>query len=331
MLFHRIVIAAAIALAPAPALAQELADLGRWNEVALPGAPFRVDIPMPFKPATEKMNGTTKVTTWQTNYGLMSIEITFSDRAGGTSFSAREHLEMLGGGLITEWKNPYANVTDLQVAGHTAALLELEHDVDSGRLRTDRLLIRVGDDDWTVQTTRFLDRGDDLDSQHIFKSIQAPAPAPVLTQAAVGRMTIKGFGAPMVTVDALEGDAGATYDKWVTHAFDYQGSTKAWIYNIRVKPGNVFDAPSAAQMLLDNVVQQSNPEPNFYTLPMDVGTLRGTFARGQAVTGDGEECFRILAVGDGEEGWAMLLAGPNTARSEAMFREMIDSIQIAPE
>jgi hypothetical protein len=271
------------------------------------------------------------VTTWRTNYGLMSIEITFSDRVGATSFSPRELLEMLGGGLIGDWKNPYANVTDLQVVGHQAALIELEHDVDSGRLRTERLLIRAGDDDWTVQITRFVAEDDGLDSAHIFRSIQAPVPAPVLTPATVGRMTIKGFGEPVVTVDQLEGDSGATYDKWVTYAFDPEGKTKAWIYNIRVKPGNVFDAPGAAQMLLDSVINQSNPKPSIYTFPMDVGGLQGTFARGQANTGEGEECFRILAVNDGPEGWAMMLAGPNTARSEAMFREMIDSIQIAPE
>jgi hypothetical protein len=336
MLLRKILIVAAVALAPVPALAQELPDLGRWTEVTLPGAPFRVDIPMPLTPKADRVIGTTTIKGWETDYGLMSIELGFTDRTVPTSFSARDNLEQLAGGLIQEWKTPtanlVANVSDLTVAGHTAAKMEIERTLDSGRrIRTERLLVRVGDDDWTVQTTRFVGQGDDLDSAHIFESVQAPTPGPTLTEAAVGRMTIKGFGQPTVTVDQLEGDAAASYDKWVTHAFDYQGTTKAWIYNIRVKPGNVFDAAAAAQMLIDNVVQQSDPQPSVYPFPMEVGALEGTFARGQANTGQGEECFRILAVADGPEGWAMLLAGPNTARSETMFREMIDSIRIAPE
>jgi hypothetical protein len=314
---------ATFTLAPA-----ELPDLGRWNEVALPGAPFRVDIPMPLQSEGPKDSAGSKLTTWKTAYGLMNIEISFRDRAAPTSFSPRQNLEMLAGGLVAKWTNPSVKVTDLTVVGYPAARVEMEHDVTSGRIRTERLLIRVAEDDWVVQTTRFVGKDGGADSMHIFRSIKAPAPAPVLAPASVGRMTIKAFGKPVVTADKLEGDAGKTYEKWVTHAFDYQGSTKAWIYNIRVKPGQAFDAEAMARMLVDNVVQQSNPKPQVYPFPQTIGGLQGVMARGQAITGDGEECFRILAVGDGQEGWAMLIAGPNTARSEAMFREMIESIQI---
>lgn len=319
--------AALVALAPA---SSDLADLGRWNEVVPPGAPFRVDLPMPLEFKGEKMVGNTtiKSRTWNSAYGLMLIQITHMDRPQPTSFSARQNLEMLAGGLVKDWKNPTVRISDLTVAGHGAARLEMEHDVSSGRMRIERVLIRVGEDDWTVQATRFLGRGGDADAAHIFRSIQAPSPAPVLTQATVGRMTIKAFGKPVVTADKLKGDAAATYEKWVTHAFDYQGRTKAWIYNIRVKPGQVFDADGMAKMLIDNVVQQSNPQPKVTPFPQAVGGLPGVVARGQAVTGDGEECFRIVAVGDGQEGWAMLIAGPNTARSETMFREMVGSIAI---
>jgi hypothetical protein len=333
MFLGKITIAAALALVAvgaAPGTPAELPDLGRWNEVALPGAPFRIDIPMPLTFDGEKMIGTAKRKTWKTNYGLMSIEVGLMDRPGPTSFTPRQTQEMLAGGLIADWKNPTAKVTDVTLLGYKAARLELEHDVSSGRIRTERLLIRVGEDDWSVQTTRFVGRDGEVDSAHIFRSIQALSPAPVLTAATVGRMTIKAFGKPIVTVDKLEGDAGKTYDKWVTHAFDYQGKTKAWIYNIRVKPGNMFDAAAAAKMLVDNVVKQSNPKPQVYSLPQQVGAYQGVFARGQAITGEGEECFRILAVGDGQEGWVMLLAGPNSARTESMLREMIASIEIKP-
>lgn len=333
---HRFVIVAALAFAPVPALAQEMPDLARWTEVTLPGAPFRIDIPMPLTAQPDRVLDTTTIKKWDTEYGLMGIELGFTDRNLPTSFSARDNLEQLAGGLIPEWNTPTANlvvdVSDLTVIGYPAAKLEIERTLDSGRrIRTERLLIRLGHDDWTVQTTFFADSGggDALEAAHIFESIKPLAPVPALAPARVGRMTINGFGAPVVTVDDVGGNP--TYDKWVTYAFDYQGDTKAWIYNIRVKPGNSFDAAAAAQMLLDTVTQQSNPRPQSYTTTMNVGTLSGTFARGQAITGEGEECFRILALEDGQEGWAMLLAGPNNARSETIFREMIASITVAPE
>jgi hypothetical protein len=320
----------AVGAAPAPPAPAELPDLGRWNEVAPPGAPFRIDIPMPLTFAGEKMIGTTKRKTWKTNYGLMSIEIGLMDRPGPTSFTPRQTQEMLAGGLVSDWKNPMARVTDVTLLGYSAARLELEHDVTSGRLRTERLLIRVGEDDWTVQTTRFVGRDGDLDSMHIFRSIKAPSPAPLLTETRVGRMTVKGFGKPVVTKEKLSGSNAAAYEHWTAYAFDYQGTTKAWIYHIKYKPGNVFDPAGYAKLQIDNVRQQSKPNLQVYDLPQQVGAYQGVFARGQAITGEGEECFRILAVGDGQEGWAMLLAGPNSARTETMLREMIASIQIAP-
>jgi hypothetical protein len=341
MFFGKIAMLAAMVMAPAvsvlphpvpatgAAAPNELADLGRWNEVTLPGAPFRIDMPMPLTFAGEKAIGTSNRKTWKTNYGLMSIEVSFMDRPGPTSFTPRQTQEMLAGGLVKDWKNPLAKVSDVNVLGHAAARLELEHDVDSGRIRTERLLIRVGDDDWTVQTTRFVGRGDDLDSMHVFRSIRAPALPPVLTETRVGRMTIKGFGKPVVTRDKLAGDTAATYEHWTTYAFDYQGTTKAWIYHLKYKPGNAFDPAGFAKQQIDNVRQQSRPNIQVYDLPQQTAGLPGHFARGQAITGEGEECFRILAVGDGPEGWVLLLAGPNSARTESLLREMIASIQVA--
>lgn len=335
MFLSKITMLAALALMPAPALAQaapepaKLVDLQRWNEVVLPGAPFRIDMPMPFKSETEKVIGDTKEKTWKTAYGFMNVEISFSDRDRDSTFSVRKYLELLAGGLLEKWKNATAEVTDLTVLGYPAAKLVMENDVDSGRIRTERLLFRVGQDDWAIQTSRFLTDGE-LDSAHIFRSIQAPSPAPVLTPASVGRMNIKGFGKPIVTVDKLEGDASATYDKWVTYAFDHQGSIKAWIYNIQVKPGNAFDVQAIGQMLVDSVVQQSKGKPQFYSFAQRIGGLEGVDGRGQAVTGEGEEAFRIFSVGDGPEGWAMLAAGPNDARTETVLREMMGSITFQP-
>lgn len=338
MFFKRAMMAVALAMAPMTVAADtgtattELADLRRWTEFTPPGAPFQVDIPMPIKPALVRETSGVKMTTWPTDYGLMSIEIQLTDRPGATtSFSARDNLEMLGGGLIKDWKNPSAKVTDLTVLGYPAAKLEIEHDVSSGRIRVERLLIRVGADDWTVQTTRFVGRDGEVDSAHIFRSIKAVSPAPVLTPAKIGRLTIKAFGKPKITADKLTGDAAATYEKWVTHAFDYKGNTKAWVYNIRVKPGNDFNYQAAAQMIIDDVIQQSNPKPKIYSFPERISGFSGTEASGQAITGDGEEAFRILSVGDGQEGWAILIAGPNDARSATIFREMIESIEVKPQ
>ena len=57
--------------------------------------------------------------------------------------------------------------------------------------------------------------------------------------------------------------------------------------------------------------------------------LSGVHAGGQITTAAGKEAFRILVVGDGPEGWAILAAGPNSARSETIFREMLASIQVS--
>lgn len=323
MLFTPIAALAAWTMAPA-----ELPDLARWNEVALPGAPFRIDMPMPLKVEPDRINSGITTKTWTTAYGLMRIEISYVDRPGRTSFSARDNLEMLGGGLIPKWKNATAKVTDLKLVGYTAARLEMEHDVSSGRIRVEHVLIRVGEDDWTVQTTRFVGRDGETDSMHIFRSIKPPSPAPVLTPAKIGRLTIQSFGKPVVTQE--RGDANATFANWTTYAFDYQGTTKAWVYHIRMKPGAAFDNDAMMKFQADNVVNQSNPKPRLFPYSETIAGLPGSTVRGQAITGEGEECFRILTVGSGAEGWVMLIAGPNNARSETLFRDMIASIRIAP-
>lgn len=336
MLFSRIAALAALTMIPAsmtaPAAAPveaaaapgELVDLVRWYEYVPPGAPFRIDMPMPMT-ASERDASGTKISSWKTKFGLMNIDISFFKRPGNAVFTPRRVQELMADGLKTNWKNPTSTITDVTVLGYPGAKLEIEHDVTGGRIRVERLLFRIGQDDWVIQTTRFTGRDGELDSAHIFRSIKAPAPAPVLTPATIGRMTIRGFGKPVVTVDKLAKDS--PYAKWTTHAFDYQGKTKAWVYNIRMKAG-AFDTAAFARLIADTVINQSNPKPRIFPFPETIGGFPGQLARGQAVTGDGEEAFRIVTVGDGAEGWAMLAAGPNSARTEALLKQMVESIQI---
>ncbi|RYD47524.1 MAG: hypothetical protein EOP60_17280, partial [Sphingomonadales bacterium] len=171
MLFTPIAALAAWTMAPAAPPA-----LGMWDEVTLPGAPFRVDLPKQLTLEGETVTSGIKTRTWGASNGLMTIEISYVDRPGRTGFTVHNNLEALGSGLVKDWKNATYKVTDLRVAGQTAAKLVIEHDMPSGRVRVEHLAMRVGDDDWTVQTTRFVGRDGEDDSTHIFRSIQAPAP-----------------------------------------------------------------------------------------------------------------------------------------------------------
>ncbi|MES2988359.1 MAG: hypothetical protein V4808_10680 [Pseudomonadota bacterium] len=325
MFFTMIAAAAAWTMAPDP-----LPDLARWNEVSVPGAPFRIDMPMPLKVEPDRASSGVTTKTWKTAYGLMLIEISYVDRPRATSFTARNNLEMLGSGLMSKWKNATYKVSDLRVLGYNAAKLEMEHDVTSGRIRVEHLLIRVGEDDWTVQTSRYVGRDGGPDSMHIFRSIQAPAPAPVLASVTIGRLTMKAFGKPVVTQQRLTPSEAQSYTGSTMYAFDYQGTTKAWLYHLKVKPGVAFDTEGLTRAQLDNVKGQSKPNAVAFSFPYTFNGNPGVQGRGQAIIGEGEEAFRIVTLGNGQDGWVMLMAGPNRVRTEAMMRDMIASIQIRP-
>lgn len=319
-------IAAITALAAWTMSPAQLPQLGSWSEVTLPGAPFRVDLPAQLKLEADRVTSGVRTRTWSGSHGLMTIEISYVDRPGPTGFSARSNLEALGAGLLKQWKNATASVSDMRVAGHIAAKLEIEHDVERGRIRVEHVAMRVGEDDWTVQTTRFVGRDGEVESAHILRSLQAPSPMPALAPAAIGRLTVKAFGKPVVTNATLP-DA-SPYAQWTTHAFDYDGKTKAWIFQLRMKPGQILSIEEHMQAEIDNVVQQSNPKPRINAFPDMIAGYPAMTATGQTITAEGEECFRIVVLGEGQEGWVMLMAGPNTARSQMLYRDMITSIQV---
>lgn len=310
--------------------AAEPMDFARWHETTPPGAPFTLDVPMGLEDQGERMVSGSKVRTWNARYGFMSVKVEFTDRPQKTNFTPRQTLEMIGGGLLKDWgPTATAKVTDIMVAGRPAAQLDLQRTTDTGSVVRSRLVrIRIGDDDdWGIQTTHIADR-DERDVAHFWSSLKAPRAAPVLTPATIGRMTINAPGRATVTDVKLEGEAATTMEKWIVHAFEFEGKTKAWIYQFRYRDGQTMNNEGVMKQLTDSVVAQSNPKPVLFSFPQQVAGFQGIVGRGQAITQDGEEAVRMFTVSDGRDGWAMLAAGPNSARTEGILRDMMASIAI---
>jgi hypothetical protein len=303
-------------------------DLSRWHEATPPGAPFTLDVPLGLKDEGVRDVSGAKVHSWQSKYGFMTLEIEHTDRAVPTSFSPRQHLEFLGGSLLKDWPKATAKVTDVTIAGRPAAQLDMVRPTDSSTIHIRIMVMRIGDDDWGIQTTHIGDT-EKADVAHVWASVQPPKAPPVLTTVSAGRLTLKAPGKAAVTEVPLEGEAAQTMEKWTVYAFEHEGKTKAWLYHLRFREGQAMNTDGIARQLVDDVIAQSNPKPDLYLRPQTIAGARAMLASGQAVTKDGDEAVRIWAIGDGRDGWALLAAGPNSARTEGILREMTASVAIS--
>lgn len=337
-MLHHIRRAAAIMLALAPIAAtaaetkkEELLDMRNWSEVALPGAPFQIDIPMPFKPTVVRESDSGKTTTWPTAYGFLNIKVEFNDRPDTASpFSPKEFLELYAGGILQNKTNGVADVTETTVAGYPAAKMMVEHDDKSGsdRMRTERLLVRVGKDDWSVETLRFAGGDGAKESKRVFDSIQKPSKPPALTPQKIGRLTVKISGKPKIDIGKLDAESAKTYEKWDTYDFIDPDGIGITIYNIRVKPEYAFEPKQWAQQLVDGGFKNGVDKP--YVFSEVFAGYPGAMAQTTTADNAGEYAIRYLSVGDDREGWTFMMSGMNTARTAAQFREIIKSIEIAP-
>ncbi|HEX8303080.1 hypothetical protein [Sphingomonas sp.] len=310
-------------------------DLRRWKEVTLPGAPFQIDVPPKALVASERVDQGIRYKTWKTEHGFLSVEIHLVDRSANVTDAPRRFLELVGGSMIKDKKNPTAKVTDTTMLGYPAAKLEVEFDFPSGdRYHLEEVLIRVGQDDWSIQTSRLangnLGASADAEEDHIFASVRAPVAKPVLIPLAAGRMKMSVPAPAVAANEPIAGEWATLLDKWTTYTIDDKKGTQVWVYHMRSKPGKPLNPRALGDMMAQQAVTMGFSTKKRLIFEQSVGGTTGYVGQGAERTKYGDGAVRIITFGNGDDLWGVFGAGPNSARTETMFDDMAKSIVIAP-
>jgi len=308
-------------------------DLRFWQENTLPTARMVVETPRPLKPIEVPADANYSLRErWEMKYGFMSVKVEHTKAVREPANTARQYLELYGGGIIEKSPGARAELKDRTLLGKPGADLKI---IPTGKspIITRACLVRDGMEEWRWETTYAPEYEKEEDIDHFFNSIRTltePSLPALMSQSPTPKLTLSLPGKPEAKEQVLTEEQQKGAKSMTTHTLKLPDQTTFHLIHAEYLVGVKADLQGDFTELLGLALAGSKDKESPKIELLKVANATGYQTRGRTWVGKVPATYRVLTFTAGQHGWGMLFVAPNTVRHEKLLDDVVKSITVAP-